>query len=249
MISLVMTCYNRERFVSAAIESVLRQTRKDFELLVWDDGSTDRSVEIARGYADRDPRVRVVVGEHRGHSHSMHDAYAQTTGTYMATVDSDDLLAETALEETAAALDADPEVGAVYTQYMVMNEAGKVLGKGKRTDIPYSRDGLLLNFMTFQFRLVRRTVYDQVGGIDTSLEFAPDYDLCLKLSEITQFKHIQRPLYYYRQHEKTASSANRMKQILASQEAIARALKRRGLADQFTVEVEIQGRYYLKKVE
>ena len=59
-ISLVITVYNRERYLSSASESVLAQTRQDFELLIWDDGSTDRSVEIAKEYAKKDVRVRAV---------------------------------------------------------------------------------------------------------------------------------------------------------------------------------------------
>jgi glycosyltransferase involved in cell wall biosynthesis len=58
-ISIVITTYNRERYLSAAIESILAQTRCDFELLIWDDGSTDRSVEIANAYAKSDRRIRV----------------------------------------------------------------------------------------------------------------------------------------------------------------------------------------------
>jgi glycosyltransferase involved in cell wall biosynthesis len=59
-ISIVITTYNQERYLSAAIASILAQTRRDFELLVWDDGSTDGSVEVARHYAHQDERVRVV---------------------------------------------------------------------------------------------------------------------------------------------------------------------------------------------
>jgi glycosyltransferase involved in cell wall biosynthesis len=59
-ISLVITVYNRERYLSAAIESILKQTRKDWNLLIWDDGSSDKSVEIARSYAKLDDRIKVV---------------------------------------------------------------------------------------------------------------------------------------------------------------------------------------------
>ena len=87
--SLVMTVYNRERYLRTAIESVLRQTKEgDFELLVWDDGSTDRSVEIACDCAQRDKRVRVVAAEHQGQTRSLKAAIAQTTGDYIGWVDS-----------------------------------------------------------------------------------------------------------------------------------------------------------------
>jgi glycosyltransferase involved in cell wall biosynthesis len=79
-ISIVMTVYNRKRYLSKAIDSVLAQTRKDFELLIWDDGSTDGSVEIARSYADRDRRVRVVTAEHLGQGKALKAVIAEAKG-------------------------------------------------------------------------------------------------------------------------------------------------------------------------
>src|SRR6476469_1888801 len=101
-ISIVITTYNRERYLGDAIASVLSQTRGDFELLVWDDGSTDDSLAIANSYAKRDRRVRVVAAEHQGRVGALKAAIAQTTGKYLGWVDSDDLLAPAALKETAA---------------------------------------------------------------------------------------------------------------------------------------------------
>lgn len=114
-ISLVMTVYNRERYLATAIKSVLAQTYPDFELLIWDDGSTDKSLEIANDYAQRDRRVRVVAAEHQGRSPALKAAHSQATGAYLGWVDSDDALVPTALEETALVLNGHPELGLVYT--------------------------------------------------------------------------------------------------------------------------------------
>ena len=156
-ISLVMTAWNRERFIADAIKSVLAQSRPDFELLVWDDGSTDQTVEVARRAANDDPRVRILCGEHRNQIYAINQAAEHLTAPYFATVDSDDLLAETALAEASKVLDENPGVGMVYSNYTVMDAAGTIRGPGKRTDIPYSRDRLLVDFMTFHFRLMRRS--------------------------------------------------------------------------------------------
>ncbi|MCA1995132.1 MAG: glycosyltransferase, partial [Coleofasciculus sp. S288] len=163
-ISLIITVYNRERYLSAAIASVLFQTHRHFELLIWDDGSTDRSLDIALTYAKRDSRVRVVAAEHQGEAASRKAAVEQTTGTYIGWVDSDDLLASTALQETVAVLDTNPDVGLVYTDYWTIDANNQVTHYGKRCHIPYSKDELLCKFMTFHFRLIRRSVFDQVGG-------------------------------------------------------------------------------------
>src|SRR5689334_12779983 len=117
-ISLVIPMYNRARWIGQAIASVLAQTRGDFELVVWDDGSTDHSIAAARAVAGDDPRVRVVAGEHRGVAPSLISAIAQTSGRYLGWVDSDDWIAPTTLEETSAVLDAQPQVGMAYTSYV-----------------------------------------------------------------------------------------------------------------------------------
>lgn len=245
-ISIIMTVYNQERYLAPAIKSVLIQTRPEFELLIWDDGSTDRSVEIARNFAQIDQRVRLVAAAHLGRAHSLKAAIQQTTSPYFGLVDSDDLLAPTALEETFAVLDARPEIGLVYTDYQVIDKDNQLLGYGQRSSIPYSKERLLVDFMIFHFRLLRREVYEQVGGINEEFERAQDYDLCLRLSEVTNVEHLAKPLYYYRQHSLSVSHTQRVEQILASQNAINQALQRRGLSDTYELDVEIVGRYCLR---
>jgi glycosyltransferase involved in cell wall biosynthesis len=244
-ISLIMTVYNRERYLSKAVESVLAQTKQDFELLIWDDGSTDSSVEIANGYAKRDRRIRVIAVEHLGRARALKAAIAQTSGSYIGLVDSDDVLGLTALEETATVLDTHPQIGVVYTDYMVIDEGGKIRGEGQRCRLPYSKDRLLVNFMLFHFRLIRRSVYDQVGGINESFECAEDYDLCLRLSEVTEVQQLKKSLYYYRDHEDSLSHQQQIEQILWSQKAIAQALERRELSHCFEIKVRIVGRFSL----
>jgi glycosyltransferase involved in cell wall biosynthesis len=245
-ISIIMTVYNQERYLAPAIKSVLIQTRPDFEMLIWDDGSTDRSVEIARHFAQIDPRVRLVAAKHQGQTLSLLAAISETTCPYFGWVDSDDLLAPTALEETSAVLDVRPEIGLVYTDYQVIDKDNQLLGYGQRCHIPYSKERLLVDFMIFHFRLLRREVYEQVGGINKEFERAQDYDLCLRLSEVTDVEHLAKPLYYYRQHSLSVSQQARVEQILASQNAINQALQRRGLSDTYELDVEIVGRYCLR---
>jgi filamentous hemagglutinin family protein len=248
LVSLVMTVFNRERYLGAAIESILSQTYEAFELVVWDDGSTDRSLQIAQKYAQEDFRVRVMASPHVGRVPALQAAIAQTSGIYLGWIDSDDLLDPQALAETVPVLDAHPETGMVYTDYCNINETGKVTSYGHRCRIPYSRERLLLDFMTFHFRLVRRSVFDQVGGIDGSLNYVEDYDLCLRLSEITSVRRIRKPLYYYRHHATNASQQWRLEQALRTRTVVQKALKRRGLAEHFELDVQFPtGRLLLRR--
>ncbi|MEH1865116.1 MAG: CHAT domain-containing protein [Nostoc sp.] len=249
LISIVIVNYNRESYLGVAIASVLAQTWQDFELLIWDDGSTDGSVAIANAYAQQDRRVRVVEAQHQGVAAACKAAIAQTSGSYIGIVDSDDILAPTALAQTATVLNRHPETGFVYTDYLNIDEKSQVIGYGHRCDIPYSPEGLLVNFMTFHFRLMRRSVYDRVGGVNASFAgSAYDYDLCLRLSEVTQVSRVKQPLYLYRNHSQSISVTRKTEQILWSQKAIAQALWRRGLAEKLQIDVELpESRFILRR--
>ncbi|WP_392478428.1 CHAT domain-containing protein [Nostoc sp. C110] len=248
LISIVIVNYNRESYLGVAIASVLAQTWQDFELLIWDDGSTDGSVAIANAYAQQDRRVRVVEAQHQGVSAACKAAIAQTSGSYIGIVDSDDILAPTALAQTATVLNRHPETGFVYTDYLNIDEKSQVIGYGHRCDIPYSPEGLLVNFMTFHFRLMRRSAYDQVGGVNKSFRCAEDYDLCLRLSEVAQVRRVEEPLYLYRNHSQSISVTRKTEQILWSQKAIAQALWRRGLAEKLQIDVELpESRFILRR--
>ena len=246
-VSLVIPAYNRANYVAAAVGSVLRQTLTDFELIVWDDGSSDETAQTAERAAAGDPRVRVIRADHAGVSAAINNAAKQMSGQYFGWVDSDDAIAPHALAETSAFLDspANASVGMVYTDYLTMDETGRVKSVGKRTSIPYSRDRLLIDFMTFHFRLMRRELFARAGGLNDEFAGAEDYDLCLRLSETTELRYIPKPLYFYRVHRQSVSTSKRLDQIMKSKEAIARALHRRGLADQFEIDVELLGRFKL----
>ncbi|MBD2457623.1 CHAT domain-containing protein [Nostoc sp. FACHB-87] len=228
VISIIIRVYNRANYLKLAIESVLSQTRPDFELLIWDDGSTDHSLAIAREYEQRDRRVRVIASKYNlGVAKALKGAIAATRGKYIGWLDSDDLLAPTALAQTTAVLDAKPNIGWVYTDYLDIDENNTILSYGYRCLVPYSREELLNRFMTFHFRLIRSEVLELAGGIDETLAIAEDYDLCLRLSEVAEVEHIYQPLYYYRTHPETISQQRRQEQIKNSQLAIIKAKKRR----------------------
>jgi glycosyltransferase involved in cell wall biosynthesis len=214
-------------------------------VLVWDDGSTDQSIAIAQAYAKRDLRIRFVAAQHRGLAPALKAAISATRGKFIGWVDSDDLLAPTALAETAIVLEMQPQVGMVYTNYEVLDAQGQNHGMGQLCKIPYSQDQLLVDFMTFHFRLMRRTVYDEVGGIDASYAIAEDYDLCLKLSEVTQIRQVPRSLYFYRRHTHNVTNLQFAK-IEWTQKAINAAIQRRGLASNFELDTRLVSYFSLR---
>lgn len=229
MISIITTCYNREQYLAQAIQSVLDQTYKDFELIVWDDGSTDGSVAIAQAYANKDSRIKVIAAEHRGFVTASINAIALSTGEYFGCVDSDDYLAPTCLEKTLEVLDNNSRAGVVYTWYGQIDALDNFQKIGHRCYVPFSMERMLTSHITFHFRLIRRDVYNAIGGLNQHYEYASDYDLCLRLSEVTEFYQLPKLLYFHRNHPDNMTNNSSGKQIQYAWQAINEALQRRGL--------------------
>src|SRR5881394_3611401 len=109
LVSVLLTVYNREAYLADAIESVLRQTFSDFELVIVDDRSTDASVEVARRYERADPRVRLVVNERNlGDYANRNCAASLARGEFMKFHDSDDVMYPHCLDVMVSALQAEP---------------------------------------------------------------------------------------------------------------------------------------------
>jgi glycosyltransferase involved in cell wall biosynthesis len=261
IVSLVMTVYNRENYLRAALDSILIQTYPHWYLTLWDDGSTDSSADIAREYANLDPRIRVIAANHAGQTHSLYAAMkvaqqryidplsrSPTDGNhYFGWVDSDDLLDSNALAVTVAILDERPQIGMVYTDYREIDSSGRDLGMGHRCQIPYSKERLLIDFMTFHFRLIRQEIYDLCGGVDLTFEQAQDYDLCLKISEVTEIYHHPQPLYYYRIHPTMISQTQKTDVTAYSAAAVRKALVRQGLSDRYYLNVSPLGLFQIRR--
>lgn len=239
-ISLVMRVYNSALYLDKAIASVVTQTYQDWELIIWDDGSTDASVMIAQSWGIKDSRIRFYSASHQGLNSAWRAGYALCRGEYFGNVDSDDLLAPAALEETVDFLDKNPNCGLVYTDRFIIDSQGNNRGLDERCKIPYNPDKLLVDLIVFHFRLFRRSVFEAVGGISPEFETAEDYDFCLKVSEVGEIKHLQKPLYYYRVRTGQITQEQRPEVVRDSAKAINNALIRRGLAESYYLEVNDQ---------
>jgi glycosyltransferase involved in cell wall biosynthesis len=246
-VSIVTTIYNRQNYLAQTIESILSQSCQDFELILWDDGSTDKSLDICNHYAAQDSRIQVISANHQGRGQAVAQACTLARGVYIGLVDSDDLLAVSAIAETAKYLDQNPKYGMVYTDYLIIAENNSVKGYGHHCQVPYSRERILLEFMTFHFRLLRSNVYKDIGGFDPTFTYAQDYDLCLRLSDTTEIAQIKQPLYYYRHHSSSISGEKRIEQMLFTKRAIENALHRRNMSNTYDLEFQVFSQFYLVK--
>ena len=111
-VSVLTTAYNREKYIAEAIESVQSSTLSNYEHIIVDDGSTDKTVEIAKAYAQKDARIRVFVNEKNlGDYNNRNKAASHATGKYLKYVDSDDLIYEHTLEVMVRFMERFPEAG------------------------------------------------------------------------------------------------------------------------------------------
>lgn len=222
-----MTSHNCERFISFAIRSAIRQSYKDWELIIWDDGSTDKTFNIANKFAIDHRSIRLFKDVKRGRIDALIKATNQARGDYIGLLDADDMLAPNALTLTTDYLDSHSNVGVVYSHAWLVDNNNVKRSLCERSLMPYSREKLLDYFMTFHFRLIRREVFEQIGGWNKSYPVNMDYELCLRLSEVTHFHLIPEPLYYYRFHDGQISKHRNIEQSFYGKKANFEAIMRR----------------------
>ena len=247
LVSIAVPFHDTARFLPAALDSLLAQDHEHWECLLWDDASTDGSSEIAADYARRDARFRVL-GDGRNHGVGAASASAlvHASGEFIGVLDGDDVLEPGALTSMLAFLAQRPHVGMAYSQYVEIDEGGDLLRPGKRFLTPYSPQRLLLEFMTYHFRLMRADAYRAIGGFDPAMRVSADYDLCLRMSERYSIAHLPQVLYRYRIRRASISQANRLRQVRASYEAAQRAVQRRGLDRDHAFSLGLRARHVLR---
>ena len=240
-VSVVMPVYNVERFVGAAIRSVLAQSFTDFELIVVDDRSPDRSVEVCRGFDD--PRIRIVThAENRGLAGARNSGIRAARGRYIALLDSDDVWDADKLRAHVAHLDTSPEVGVSFSRSLFIDEAGRSLDTyqmPRLTDI--DADHLMCRnpVGNGSAPVVRREVFEQIAVrdnlygtaedeayyFDDAFRQSEDIECWIRIAATTdwRFEGLSAPLTHYRLNS-ASLSANIPKQ-LATWEAVMRKLE------------------------
>jgi glycosyltransferase involved in cell wall biosynthesis len=225
-VSVLMSVYNGERYLAEAVDSILAQTYRDFELIVIDDASTDRSAEILAAY--RDERIRVLRNEtNRGLTVSLNVGLAAARGELIARQDADDRSHPRRLEEQVAFLDAHPDVAAVGAQARVIDSRG---AWRRRLDERKPVSPLAVQFslifiapMAHGAAMFRRAVvWDELRGYDESFRTSQDAELWSRMAERWQIANVDQALLDFRVHPASVSSTMYSKENVARLEAVLR---------------------------
>lgn len=244
-ITVIMACYNAEAHVAQAVQSVVDQTFRDVELVVVDDGSTDRSGQILSEFRER---IRVLSQANTGPYPARNNGLKHATGEFVAFLDADDWWGPTCLEKLYDGLRACPDAVLAYCGWQ---NVGLPNGRGEPHVPPdYEAIDKLDAFLRaaapwpIHAALVRRAAIEAAGGFDTRWRTCMDYDLWLRIGAVQRIVRVPEVLAFYRFHTSSQITANQWRQaqntwrvkkrFLAEHPEIARSIapeKRKDLVD------------------
>jgi glycosyltransferase len=226
-ISVITAVYNNRDTVAEALDSALAQDHRDVELIVIDGGSTDGTLQVLQRYADR---LALLVSEpDRGIYDALNKGIARANGEIVGFLHSDDLFADSSVLSRISAAFADPRVDAAYGDLLYVNkdDPSRVV-RTWRSDA-FSPNRLARGWMpphpTFY---VRRTVYQKLGGYDTSYRIAADYDCMLRLLGRGEVRPVYIPEVLVKMRVGGASNRS-LKNILRKSREDYRALRANGV--------------------
>ena len=223
-VSIVLPSYNYARYLDERIQSLLDQTYKDFELIIVDDASTDNSIEVIQKY-ETDPRVITkFFSKNSGLPYKRwNDGAEMASGDYILFAGADDSCALTMLEKLVEKLDANANVGIAYCQSMEMDSESQLVRSMKKYSDTldkkrWSQDYVDKGTNECQYlaikniipnasaAMIRRQVFNQLGGFDENLKLVADWTLWSKIMMVSDVAFVAEPLNYFRCHSGTVRS-------------------------------------------
>lgn len=198
LVSIIMPVYNVEEYIDEAIESILKQTYKNFECIIIDDCSTDGTVVHLEKYAELDSRIRIIKNaQNLKICLTMNKGLAEATGEFILRMDGDDISEPERIEKLIKLLDENPEIALVGSQILSIDENGGVLSHKK---YPISNEAITKGNRYISsvphFWLARKEVYDVLEGY-RNIPYAEDYDFLLR-GQLCGFKYMNSNEFLYR---------------------------------------------------
>jgi hypothetical protein len=231
-ISIVMSAFNGQPYLGPAIESILKQTFRDYELIIVDDGSSDGTWRTILAYAMRDARIVPILNlPNGGVVQALNRGLERAKGAIIVRHDADDLSHPERLQRQLGFLDAHPDYGLVGAVPQLIDECGNALAQ-KGWDATENDDiqRKLPDYMCLcgPTIMLRRECLKAAGFyFSEGLDASEDYDICLRLAEVTKLASLSGGLYLYRQHPNSASHKRARQQMVNKAIALERAIARR----------------------
>lgn len=218
LISVVMPVQDGARWLAEAVTSIQQQSLAEFELLIVDDGSADESARIATAFAKADPRIRVVPQARLGLVTALNRGLTEARGALIARLDADDRAHPQRLARQREYLAAHTEIGLLGTWADKIDAGGRVIGALKPAASPHELMQLLprTNPFVHSSVMMRKQVLENAGYYRPAFQGAEDYDLWLRLSELTTVANLPERLLQYRVHSESVSQTARLRQLFST---------------------------------
>ncbi|MFN2169240.1 MAG: glycosyltransferase, partial [Anaerolineae bacterium] len=228
-ISVVTPCYDAERFIGQAIQSVLDQTYQDFEIIIVDDGSTDGSRRVIQGFVD--PRIRLLSQENSGPAMARNTGVRAAAGEFVAFLDADDLALPHRFASQLAILEADPLLSVVGSGYLWIDETGAQLPWPHHSwqhapDLNDISSWLVDCPFVPSATMLRRQAWEDIGGFDEELVGPEDWNFWLRLVVTGHRMTWQQEVVCLYRRSASSLSENADRMSVNSPEALRRVLVR-----------------------
>jgi glycosyltransferase involved in cell wall biosynthesis len=223
-----------EKWLAPALDSVLRQTLADFELIIVDDGSADATPAILAEYGHRDPRVRTIRMDRTGLVAALNRGLSAAAAPLIARLDADDVCMPHRLERQARVLDENPSVVMVGSWAEVIDATGRPIGRMERPTAHPELARLLDQGNPFIHSSVmfRTDVVRDLGGYRSAFAAAEDYDLLVRIAERGEVMNLPESLVQYRRHQGSVTQTQAVRQVFSVRMARrAREFRATGAAD------------------
>jgi glycosyltransferase involved in cell wall biosynthesis len=211
LVSVILPTYNRPGFVAAAIDSVIKQSCPDWELIIADDGSADETADHLRALHDH--RITVLRLPHSGNPSKVRNAaIRRARGEYLALLDSDDLWAPTKIETQLATMRSSPGCRWSYTATADIDATGRLVeiaGRAPWTPLSGNIVDALITIraiVSTSSVMAERSLVEEVGGFDEQQLFGEDYDLFIRLAQRSPVAVVDRRLMFERNQEDSYSA-------------------------------------------
>jgi glycosyltransferase involved in cell wall biosynthesis len=201
-VTILLPVYNGEKYLKEAIDSILAQTFTNFEVIIIDDNSNDRSRAITASC--QDPRLRTINNEQRaGLTQSLNQGLRMARGRYIARMDADDIAAPERLEKEVRFLDDHPDIAVVGSAISLINDTGEEIGSYTypQTSGQIRWCMLFFNPVAHPTVMMRKDVINQVGGYNEKIWYVEDYELWCRMTPIAKFWNLKDKLVYHRMHK------------------------------------------------
>ncbi len=202
-ISVIMATYNRKKYVSRAIESILNQTYKDFEFIIMDDGSDDGSSDVIIQYADKDKRIKYIKQENKGQAHARNTGASHSQCKYIAFMDDDDISIPQRLEKQFKFMEHNPKIDACTAMLEFITSDGKniryatIIGNSLPRDNTMLRYAFPLPFILDASTMIKKEAFNACSGFRISSFIIGDIDFTLRFQERFSATILAEYLYQY----------------------------------------------------